>query len=79
VALIPKGSLQSKRTAQFAVIASLIGLAVIPVITVPAMFLGGIAWSGAPRWARMTLIVGAVFFVAYFVVAKPAGHIPHRG
>jgi hypothetical protein len=79
MALLPKGALQSKRTAQFAVIASIIGLAVIPVLTVPAMFLGGITWSGAPRWARMTLIIGAVLFVAYFVAFKPAGKVPHHG
>jgi hypothetical protein len=78
VALLPKGALQSKRTAQLAVALSVIGLAVAPIITVPAMFLGGITWHGAPRWARMTLIIGAILFVAYFVTFKPAGQVAHH-
>jgi protein-S-isoprenylcysteine O-methyltransferase Ste14 len=78
MAFLPKGALQSKRTAQLAVVASLIGLVVVPVLTVPAMFLGGITWSGAPRWARMTLIIGAVVFVAYFAAFKPAGQVAHH-
>jgi protein-S-isoprenylcysteine O-methyltransferase Ste14 len=78
MAFLPKGALESKRTAQLAVAASVIGLVVVPVLTVPAMFLGGITWSGAPRWARMTLIIGAVVFVAYFVAFKPAGQVPHH-
>jgi hypothetical protein len=78
VALLPKGALKSKRTAQLAVAVSVVGLAVVPIITVPAMFLGGITWHSAPRWARMTLIVGAILFVAYFVAFKPAGQVPHH-
>jgi hypothetical protein len=79
MAFIPKGALKSKRTATFAVIVSIIGLAVIPVLTVPAMFLAGISWKDAPRWARMTLVIGAVFFVAYAVALKPAAPVAHHG
>jgi hypothetical protein len=79
VALLPKGALDSKRTATAAVIVSFIGLIVIPVLTVPAMFLVGIGWHGAPRWARMTLIVSAILFAAYLVAVKPAAPVVHHG
>jgi hypothetical protein len=79
MAFIPESALKSKRTATFAVIVSIIGLAVIPVLTVPAMFLAGVSWRSAPRWTRMTLVIGAVFFVAYAVALKPAAPLPHNG
>lgn len=72
VALIPRGALNSKRTATFAIIVSVIGLAVIPILTVPAMLIAGVTWKSAPTWTRLTLIVGAVLFAAYLVTVKPA-------
>lgn len=72
VALIPKGALSSKQTATFAVVASVVGLAMIPVLTVPAMLVAGFGWRSAPRWTRLTLILGAVLFAAYLVSVKPA-------
>lgn len=75
VALIPKGVLNSERTATFAVIASIVGLIVIPILTVPAMLIAGFGWRGAPRWTRVTLIAGAVLFAAYVLYAKPGS--PH--
>lgn len=78
VALIPKGVLGSKRAATFAVVASVVGLAVIPVVTVPAMLLAGFSWHSAPRWARATLIIGGVFFAAYLLALKPAGQTGHH-
>jgi hypothetical protein len=77
VALIPKGALSSKRTATFAVVASAIGLLVIPILTIPAMVVAGIGWRSAPRWTRVTLLIGAVLFAAYLLAAKtppPAQH-----
>ena len=71
--LFPKKALSSKRTAILAVIASVVGLAVIPVLTVPAMLVAGFGWRSAPRWARMTLVIGAVIFAAYLVAVKPTG------
>lgn len=79
VALIPKPTIDSKRTAQIAVVVSLIGLAVIPVITVPAMLVAGVSWRGAPRWARITLLVGAVVFAFYLVAARPTAPIAPHG
>ena len=72
MALIPKGALGSKRTATFAVVASGVGLLIIPVLTIPAMLVAGIGWRSAPRWARATLLIGAVLFAAYLVTVKPA-------
>jgi hypothetical protein len=72
MALIPRGALNSKRAATFAVIASVIGLAVIPVLTVPAMLIAGVSWRSAPLWTRITLIAGAVLFAAYLLTLKPA-------
>jgi hypothetical protein len=77
MALLPKGALSSKRTAIFAVIVSIIGLAVVPVLTVPAMLLAGFRWRSAPRWTRMTLIIGGIVFAAYVIALKPAGQPPH--
>jgi hypothetical protein len=75
VALIPKVKVGGKPAGIFAVIAAFIGLAVIPVLAVAGMVLVGIAWKDAPRWTRVTLIVGAVLYVAYRVgVAHPAAH-----
>lgn len=79
MAFIPEGALKSKRTATFAVIVSIIGLAVIPVLTVPAMFLAGLSWRSAPRWTRATLVIGAIFFVAYAVALKPGAPVPRHG
>jgi hypothetical protein len=73
VALIPKVKVGGKPAGIFAVIAAVIGLAVIPVLAVVAMVLVGVAWKDAPRWTRVTLIVGAVLYVAYRVrVGHPA-------
>jgi hypothetical protein len=72
VALIPKGALRSKRTATFAVIASAVGLLLIPVLTIPAMLVAGFGWRSAPRWTRATLLIGAVLFAAYLVSVKQA-------
>jgi uncharacterized membrane protein YgdD (TMEM256/DUF423 family) len=59
----------------FAVIVSAVGLAVIPVLTVPAMLLAGFKWRSAPRWTRLTLILGGVLFAGYLIALKPAA--PH--
>ena len=72
MALIPKGALRSKRTATFAVIASAVGLLLIPVLTIPAMLVAGFGWRSAPRWTRATLLIGAVLFAAYLVSVKQA-------
>ena len=78
MALIPKAALQSKRTATFAVVASGVGLLLIPVLTIPAMLVAGFGWQSAPRWTRVTLVIGAVLFAAYLVAVKtPAPHIQH--
>ena len=78
VALFPKGALASKRTATFAVIASGVGLLLIPVLTIPAMLVAGFGWRSAPRWTRVTLVIGAVLFAAYLVTIKPgAPHLQH--
>src|ERR1700685_4523784 len=75
VALIPKVKVSGKPAGILAVIAAVIGLAVIPVLAVAGMVLVGVAWKDAPRWTRVTLIAGAVLFVAYRVgVAHPAAH-----
>lgn len=75
VALIPKVKVGGKPAGIFAVIAAFIGLAVIPVLAVAGMVLVGVAWKDAPRWTRVTLIVGAVLYVAYRVgVDHPAVH-----
>jgi|HubBroStandDraft_2_1064218.scaffolds.fasta_scaffold695618_1 hypothetical protein len=75
VALIPKVKVSGKPAGIFAVIAAIVGLAVIPVLAVAAMVLVGVAWKDGPWWARLTLIVGAVLYVAYVVASKhPAVH-----
>ena len=79
MALLPKGALDSKRTATAAVIIAFIGMIVIPVLAVPAMFLAGIGWRSAPRWARLTLIIGALLFAAYLVTLKPVAPVVHHG
>ncbi|HUZ26572.1 MAG TPA: hypothetical protein VMV07_22695 [Streptosporangiaceae bacterium] len=75
MALLPKGAFSSKRAAIFAVIVSAVGLAIVPVLTVPAMLLAGFAWHSAPRWTRVTLVIGGVIFAAYAIALKPAA--PH--
>ena len=65
VALIPKGALGGKRAAAVAVIISFVGLLVIPVITMPAMLVGGFGWRSAPRWTRLSLLIGPVIFAVY--------------
>ena len=70
VALIPKVKVSGKPAGVAAVLAALIGLAVIPILAVAAMVLVGIAWKDGPRWTRMTLIIGAVLYVAYAVASK---------
>jgi hypothetical protein len=79
VALIPKGVLNSKRTGTIAVAAAVVGLVVIPILTVPAMLVAGFGWKGAPRWTRVTLIVGAILFAAYVVTSKSASPHPLHG
>jgi mannose/fructose/N-acetylgalactosamine-specific phosphotransferase system component IID len=75
VALIPKVKVSGKPAGILAVIAAVIGLAVIPILAVAAMVLAGVAWKDAPRWTRVTLLVGAVLYVAYRVgVSHPAVH-----
>jgi hypothetical protein len=75
VALIPKVKVSGKPAGIFAVIAALVGLAVIPILAVAAMVLVGVAWKDGPRWARLTLVIGAVLYVAYVVASKhPAVH-----
>jgi protein-S-isoprenylcysteine O-methyltransferase Ste14 len=71
VALIPKRALQSKSTAILAIVVSVVGLIVIPILTLPAMFLTGVGWSSGPRWTRMTLVLGAILFAAYLIAVKP--------
>jgi hypothetical protein len=74
VALIPKVKVSGKPAGILAVIAAVIGLAVIPILAVVGMVLVGVAWKDAPRWTRVTLLVGAVLYVAYRVgVSHPAG------
>lgn len=65
VALIPKGVLSSKRAASVAVIISVVGLLVVPVIAMPAMLVAGFAWRSAPRWTRLSLVIGPVIFAVY--------------
>jgi len=78
VSLLPKGVLNSKRTATAAVIVSFIGLVTVPVLAVPAMFWVGIGWRSAPRWARMTLIGTALLAAVFLLALKPAAPIPHH-
>jgi hypothetical protein len=50
----------------------------IPVLTIPAMLVAGFGWRSAPRWTRVTLVIGAVLFAAYLVSVKPAApHLQH--
>ena len=77
VALIPKVNLDPKRTAVFAVIAAVIGLIVIPILTVPAMLILGITWKGGPNWARITFI-GAALLILVFVVGAHHAPIHHH-
>jgi hypothetical protein len=65
VALIPKVKVGGKPAGIVAVLAAFIGLVVIPILTVAAMVLVGVAWKDGPRWTRVTLILGAVLYVAY--------------
>jgi hypothetical protein len=75
VALIPKVKVSGKPAGILAVIAAVIGLAVIPILAVAGMVLVGVAWKDGPRWTRMTLIAGAVLYLAYRLgVSHPAGH-----
>jgi Ca2+/H+ antiporter len=77
VALIPKGALSGKRAAAVTLIISFVGLLVIPVITVPAMLAAGFGWRSAPRWTRLSLVIGAVVFAVYVLAVKtqvPAAH-----
>lgn len=76
MALIPKVKVSGKPLGILAVIAAFIGLAVIPILAVAAMVLAGVGWTGAPRWTRVTLIVGAVLYVAYRATTRsaPAHH-----
>lgn len=70
MALIPKGALSSKRAATVAVIISLVGLLVVPVITMPAMLVAGFGWRSAPRWTRLSLVIGPVIFAVYVLAIK---------
>ncbi len=72
--IIPKGALSSKRAATVALIISFVGLLVIPVITVPTMLVAGFRWRSAPRWTRLSLVIGAAVFAAYVLAIKP--HAP---
>ena len=76
VAFIPKVDASGKPVGILAITVAFIGLAVAPILAVAAMVLLGIGWKGAARWTRLTLIVGAVLYVAYVVTAKhpPAHH-----
>lgn len=75
MALIPKVKVNGKPAGIFAVIAAVVGLAVIPILAVAAMVLVGVAWKDGPRWARLTLVIGAVLYVAFVVASKhPAVH-----
>ncbi len=78
VALIPKVSIDSKRFGVFAVIAAVIGLVITPVLTVAAMVLAGVGWRSAPRWTRLTLLIGAVLFIAYHISVKQPPAIRHN-
>jgi hypothetical protein len=77
VALIPKVKIDSKRFAVFAVIAAVIGLFITPILTIAAMILAGVGWRSAPRWTRLTLLIGAVLFLAYHVSTKQPPVIRH--
>lgn len=78
MALIPKGVLSSKRAATIAVIISLVGLLVVPVITMPAMLVAGFGWRSAPRWTRLSLVIGPVIFAVYVLAIKThASAAPH--
>jgi hypothetical protein len=65
VALIPKVKLGGKPAGIVAILAAFIGLAIIPILAVAGMVLTGVAWKDGPRWTRVTLLVGAVLYVAY--------------
>jgi hypothetical protein len=70
VALIPRNALSSKRAATAALIISVVGLVVIPVITIPAMLVAGFSWRSAPRWARLSLVIAPVIFAVYILAIK---------
>ncbi|HMH90102.1 MAG TPA: hypothetical protein VK586_03355 [Streptosporangiaceae bacterium] len=75
MALIPKVKVSGKPAGILAIIAAVIGLAVIPILAVAGMVLVGVAWKDGPRWTRVTLIVGAVLYLAYRVgVNHPTVH-----
>jgi hypothetical protein len=74
VAFSPKAALTSGRMAKPAVVLAIIGLLVIPILTIPAMLIAGFGWRAAPRWSRVTLVVGAVLFAAYLLSLHPAAH-----
>jgi hypothetical protein len=64
--------LSDKRAAGLAVTVAIIGLFIIPILVIPTMVIAGWKWESGPRWARGTLVVVAIVFVAYLVMAKPA-------
>ena len=68
--LIPKDALSGKRAAAAVVIISLAGLLVIPAVTVPAMLAAGFGWHSAPRWTRLSLVIGAAVAI-YVLTVRP--------
>lgn len=75
MALIPKVKVSGRPASILAVITALVGLAIIPIIAAAAMVVVGISWKEGERWARVTLIIGAVLYVAFAIVDKhPAVH-----
>ena len=75
MALIPKVKVSGRPASISAVIAALVGLAIVPVIAAAAMVLVGVTWKEGERWARVTLVIGAVLYVAFAIMNKhPAVH-----
>jgi hypothetical protein len=70
VAGIPKLKVDPKQLAILAIVAAVIGLLINSVLTLLAMLVAGIGWRSGPRWARLTLVIGAV--VVIFLTG--AGH-----
>jgi hypothetical protein len=67
VAINTQKILGHKNAPIVALIVAVLGLVVVPVLTVPAMVVAGIVWKAAVTWIRVTLVVGGVAF-AYFAL-----------
>jgi hypothetical protein len=78
VAVIPKVKVKPEHSAIFAIAVAVIGLLIIPVLTLPAMLITGVAWKAGKAWARITLVGGAVLILVIVVAGKHAA-VHHHG